>query len=159
VTSFLLAACGSNGGDGAAVDDTAATSSEDVGRGPAEIALDGYPNGVWWDDASSTLYIADDRNNRVLTWTDDAGIGVLGDLPEAASASPGLGQLVMDRSRRDAGSRTTPRRGGCSSRTTMRRERPTRSSSCRSTDARCRRHGNGFLVTVMIRRVGGGMVS
>lgn len=65
-----------------------------VERGPKAIAVDGDPNGLWWDDASSTLYIADDNGNRILTWRDGEGISKLGDLPAAPANGPGLGQLV-----------------------------------------------------------------
>lgn len=79
----------SKGGDDSSAD------SANMNNGASELSLDGYPNGLWWDDASQTLFVADDRNNRVLTWTDADGFVVLGDLPAAAASSPGLGQLVL----------------------------------------------------------------
>lgn len=71
------------------------TRGDDSGEGPTALSLDGYPNGLWWDEASGTLFVADDQNNRVLTWADGDGFGVLGDLPEAAASSPGLRQPVL----------------------------------------------------------------
>ncbi|APR77663.1 Hypothetical protein A7982_03010 [Minicystis rosea] len=65
-----------------------------VDRGPTSIVLDGDPNGLFWDAPTGTLYIADNHNNRVLQWTDAAGIGLVADLPGGAQNSAGLGQLV-----------------------------------------------------------------
>ncbi len=65
-----------------------------VDRGPTAIPLDGDPNGLWWDSAAATLYIADDNNNRVLQWTDEAGVALVAELPAAPQNGPGLGQLV-----------------------------------------------------------------
>ncbi|MEO8877342.1 MAG: hypothetical protein ABI461_17235, partial [Polyangiaceae bacterium] len=64
-------------------------------RGPSTIALDGDANGLLWDDASQTLFIADNDNNRILQYTDAAGISKVADLPPTtASQGPGLGQLA-----------------------------------------------------------------
>ena len=90
LASTLAACAGSTGGPGEDGD-----TADGVNNGATELSLDGYPNGLWWDDASETLFVADDRNNRVLTWTDADSFAVLGDLPAAASSSPGLGQLVL----------------------------------------------------------------
>jgi sugar lactone lactonase YvrE len=60
----------------------------------ASVPLDGDPNGVYWDGASSTLFIADDGNNRVVTYRDGEGISKYADLPAAPANGPGLGQLV-----------------------------------------------------------------
>ncbi|RKH68539.1 hypothetical protein [Corallococcus llansteffanensis] len=64
-----------------------------VERGPKTIAVDGDPNGLWWDADSATLYMADDEHNRVLKYRDGEGISLVADLPPAA-ASPGLGALA-----------------------------------------------------------------
>ena len=65
-------------------------------RGPTTVTLDGDPNGLVWDDAAQTLYIADDDNNRILKYTDADGISNVADLPaESGSQGPGLGQLAM----------------------------------------------------------------
>lgn len=60
----------------------------------ASLAVDGDPNGLYWDSASSTLYVADDANNRILTYTDASGIAVYANLPPASASGPGLGQLI-----------------------------------------------------------------
>jgi hypothetical protein len=64
-----------------------------VDRGPTTITIDGDPNGLWWADGQLT--IADDDNNRLLQWTDAAGIGLVGDLPAAAAQGAGLGQVIV----------------------------------------------------------------
>ena len=60
----------------------------------ASLAIDGDPNGLYWDATSSTLYIADDGNNRILTYTDAAGLVQFANLPAAPASGPGLGQLI-----------------------------------------------------------------
>ena len=65
-----------------------------VDRGPTSIPLDGDANGLFWDAALGTLIIADDDNNRLLTWTDGGGITILADLPPAPPNGAGLGQVV-----------------------------------------------------------------
>lgn len=65
-----------------------------VKRGPEALAIDGDPNGLFWDDGQQTLYIADDNGNRILRWTDAAGFGLVKDLPTASAQGAGLGQLV-----------------------------------------------------------------
>jgi hypothetical protein len=87
-----LNACG--GGEPSQGDDD--DSSQPIDRGPTILAVDGDPNGLWWDAASGTLYLADDNGNRVLQWTDGAGFSLLADLPSTTADSPGLGQLVLD---------------------------------------------------------------
>jgi hypothetical protein len=53
-----------------------------VERGPKSLAItDADPNGLWWNAKTSTLYIADNENDRVMTWTDADGFKVLVDLP------------------------------------------------------------------------------
>ncbi|NOU27724.1 MAG: hypothetical protein HOO96_07460 [Polyangiaceae bacterium] len=58
------------------------------------IALEGDPNGLYWDAGESTLYIADDAHNRILTYRDDTGVAKYADLPAAQAKGPGLGQVV-----------------------------------------------------------------
>ncbi|CAN5397115.1 hypothetical protein BH09MYX1_BH09MYX1_66770 [soil metagenome] len=60
----------------------------------ASLAIDGDPNGLFWDTATDTRYVADDGTNRVLTYTDSAGFTKYADLPTAPANGPGLGQLV-----------------------------------------------------------------
>lgn len=78
--------------------DTATAEVDDSGpvvdRGPTTIPIEGDPNGLWWDDASQTLYLADDNGNRILRWTDAEGLGLVADLPSPSPDGAGLGQLV-----------------------------------------------------------------
>lgn len=64
-----------------------------VDRGPTRLAIEGDANGILWDAAESTLYIADDNNNRILRWTDAASFSLVAELPTAPASGPGLGQL------------------------------------------------------------------
>src|SRR5262245_23956371 len=88
--------CGSNSPSGAKQPTSSDGGSDAavVDRGPTRLPLDGDPNGLWWDASSQTLYIADDNGNRILKWTDAAGLGAASDLPPASADGPGLGQLV-----------------------------------------------------------------
>lgn len=92
----VLAACGSDEGstDTTEVTEVAQEVSPEPDRGPTSIALDGDANGLWWDAASSTLYIADDNGNRVLAWTEGAGTRLVAELPSPSPDGAGLGQLV-----------------------------------------------------------------
>jgi hypothetical protein len=65
-----------------------------VERGPLVLELDGDPNGLWWDANSETLLVTDDRESRILEWSDSRGFGTHAELPEASPAGAGLGQLV-----------------------------------------------------------------
>lgn len=65
-----------------------------IDRGPTVLDIDADPNGLFWDDASQTLLIADDNGNRVLQFTDDASFALVADLPAAPANGAGLGQLV-----------------------------------------------------------------
>ena len=55
------------------------------------LAIEGDPNGLFWDDAASVLYVADDDGNRILRWTDARGFELAAALPQGGS---GLGQVV-----------------------------------------------------------------
>ncbi len=66
-----------------------------VERGPKRLEIDGDSNGLWWDGASQKLFVADDNNNRILTWSDGAGFRFYADLPKVAEGGAGLGQLVL----------------------------------------------------------------
>jgi DNA-binding beta-propeller fold protein YncE len=83
---LFLAACGSS--------NQAPSDAGGVERGPKIVAVEGDPNGLWWDDAEQTLYVADDNGNRVLRWTDEDGFSLVRELPAAAPEGAGLGQLV-----------------------------------------------------------------
>lgn len=71
------------------------------------VALSADPNGLWWDPAGSTLYIADDDGNRILKWTDADGVRPFVALPAAPAEGPGLGQPVVTA----AGTLVVPRFG------------------------------------------------
>jgi sugar lactone lactonase YvrE len=96
----LLAGACTNGttmpGSDAATDAAARADATDSAAVPttASIALDGDPNGLYWNATSNTLYIADNANNRILTYTDAAGVSTYADLPAASASGPGLGQLI-----------------------------------------------------------------
>lgn len=91
LASLLLPACGSTS-DGPSQNPTGGNVSVD--RGPTRIDLDADPNGLFWDAADGTLYIADDNNNRILRWTEEDGIALAAELPAAPPDGPGLGQVV-----------------------------------------------------------------
>jgi len=65
-----------------------------VQRGPLSIATPSTdPNGVFWDASTSTLYIADNENDRVMTWTDAGGLKALVSLPGPTGNE--VGGIVM----------------------------------------------------------------
>jgi hypothetical protein len=69
-------------------------SGPPVERGPKAIAVaNADPNGLYWDANSSTLYIADNLNDAVLTWTDADGFKTLASLPGPTGNE--LGGLVQ----------------------------------------------------------------
>ncbi len=71
-------------------------------RGPVSMAFDpagnGDPLSMVWDDATSILYIADNRNNQIWSWTDAAGFAKLAKVPADPVADDAgrtnLGQIV-----------------------------------------------------------------
>ncbi len=81
----LLVGCGN---------DAQQTPDAGIDRGPTILNIEGDPNGLWWDDASQTLYVADDSGNRLLRWTDDDGFSLVENLTAAPEEGAGLGQLV-----------------------------------------------------------------
>lgn len=92
--ALSLVACG--GGRAS----TAAVPAANVAHGPVSIpfdpAGDGDPSSVAWDEASSTLYVADNQHDRLWSWTDADGFRELAKLP-ADPAAPGrnsVGQIV-----------------------------------------------------------------
>lgn len=119
LAALSLAACGGDGADttgaGGAGGEAGAGGAGGTGgaavvvdRGPTTIALDGDPNGLFWDNSEGVLYIADDNQNRVLRWTDAEGLSVAADLPPGPPDSAGLGQVV----RTADGTLVVPRFGG-----------------------------------------------
>jgi hypothetical protein len=95
---LLLAGCDDTSSAGAETTGAGTTTSSGGAqreRGPAILDMDGDPNGLFWDDESQTLFIAEDNGNRILQWTDDAGFALYADLPAAPADGAGLGQLVL----------------------------------------------------------------
>ncbi|AGC41523.1 hypothetical protein MYSTI_00164 [Myxococcus stipitatus DSM 14675] len=87
LSCLLLCACGdSNPGP--------SKPGTQVERGPRAIPLEGDPNGLFWDAASATLYIADDQNHRLLKYRDGEGVSVAATLPDAPADSTNLGEVV-----------------------------------------------------------------
>lgn len=88
---LALAGCTTSGGS---PNDAGPTDAGTVDRGPRLLAIDGDPNGLWWDDSTRTLYVADDNGNRILRWTDASGFALVKDLPAASPSGAGLGQVI-----------------------------------------------------------------
>jgi hypothetical protein len=59
----------------------------------AAVALPGGANALWWDAASSTLYLTDSNTSALLTWSDAGGLRVETALP-ASPAGVSLGGIV-----------------------------------------------------------------
>lgn len=91
---LLVAVCLSLNLNACASNKQPASGAGDAERGPKVIEVDGDPNGLWWDDAEQVLYVADDNGNRVLRWTDDEGLSLVRELPDASPQGAGLGQLI-----------------------------------------------------------------
>ncbi len=98
--AFAAVSCSSSSTTTASNGTTTTSSATSTGsggapnRGPADLPIDGEPNGLYWDDAKATLLIADDGNNRILSWADGPGFGMVSALPMASANGAGLGQLV-----------------------------------------------------------------
>jgi hypothetical protein len=62
---------------------------------PADVTLSlpGGANALWWDAASSTLYLTDSNTSALATWTDAGGLQVGAALP-AEAAGVSLGGIV-----------------------------------------------------------------
>ncbi len=61
------------------------------GGGPLVLSFDptgnGDPDAIYWDDAKKTLFIADNNNNQIWTWTDASGFTKLAQVPDNAAAT------------------------------------------------------------------------
>jgi hypothetical protein len=67
----------------------------DTIRGPLKLSINGDPNGLWWDSTDKKLYIADEKNQRLIVWSDSKGFGETPlALPPAIANQGGLGQVV-----------------------------------------------------------------
>lgn len=93
-------------GDSSSTSDSATTDSGDAGaitRGPASFDFDpagnGDPISMLWSDVQQTLYIADNKNNQIWSWTDQVGFKKVGKVladPVADDAGrTNLGQIVQ----------------------------------------------------------------
>jgi hypothetical protein len=77
-----------------------AGSSLDVAAGSDKfIAMtEGQPASLWWEASNSTLYIADNQNNQVWSWTEAAGLAKYGTTAATAgeidAGATLVGQLV-----------------------------------------------------------------
>jgi sugar lactone lactonase YvrE len=77
-----------------------AGSSLDVAAGSDKfIAMaEGQPASLWWEASNSTLYIADNQNNQVWSWTEAAGLAKFGTTAATAgeidAGATLVGQLV-----------------------------------------------------------------
>jgi sugar lactone lactonase YvrE len=91
LAALLVLACACSDSSSNPGNDAAAEASVPT---TASISLDGDANGLYWNDATSTLYIADNANNRILSYTDADGVSKFADLPAASASGPGLGQLI-----------------------------------------------------------------
>ena len=60
----------------------------------ADIPLMFQPQGLWWDSATQTLYVANDAQ-QIVRWNEPGnGFSVVVNLPQTAATAGGLGQLV-----------------------------------------------------------------
>lgn len=57
------------------------------------VTLAGGANALWWDAASSTLYLTDNNTDTLVQWTDAGGLQAAGSFPPAA-AGISLGGIV-----------------------------------------------------------------
>lgn len=94
IATLLLAACGDNGNT---VSDAPpkAIDAKDIdaaAAGPMSIPLAGGANDLWWDTASSTLFLTDENTNNLDKYTDANGVQVVGTFPTITG--PNAGGLV-----------------------------------------------------------------
>jgi hypothetical protein len=88
-----LAACGSSSGHGAhAIDVHPNTHSPDAPQ-QTVITLNGGANALWWDAATSTLFLTDNNADALISWTPANGLQTVATLP-AETAGVSLGGIV-----------------------------------------------------------------
>jgi sugar lactone lactonase YvrE len=85
----------------------AGVSDGSINRGPYDLLLQFDPNGLFWDPASSTLYLADEADQKIMKWRDSEGLSMYAQMPQVSANTGGLGQLV----RTADGKLLTPRFG------------------------------------------------
>ncbi len=91
---LLLAACGddhsSNHADAGQQVDALVPPDTGTNYRMQSIELAGGANGLYWDDATQTLFLTDDNANTFLKYTDAGRVQTLAPLPtEAAGSNPG----------------------------------------------------------------------
>jgi sugar lactone lactonase YvrE len=87
VCALALFACGGAKHDAAAPENVKP-------EGVQCIPVDGDPNGLFWDEKSQALLVADAAGNRILKWTEAGGIVPFVALPTAEPGA-GLGQIAQ----------------------------------------------------------------
>jgi DNA-binding beta-propeller fold protein YncE len=98
----LIVSCAESAQHARSTEPRAARAGGGVVRGPASLDFDptgtGAPASVLWDDDTSTLYIADNRNNQLWSWDDRTGFSKLAILPDdpaaTAKGQTNLGQIA-----------------------------------------------------------------
>lgn len=76
---------------------TDAGDAATVNRGPTVIPFSGDPAGLFWEYGThGGLYIADQKSDAIIKWTDAAGFGTTWVLPQPQNAGSTLGQLVRE---------------------------------------------------------------
>lgn len=64
-------------------------------RRTADVPLTFQPEGLWWDSATQTLYIANDGGQQIIRWREDINAFIVAaKLPEIAATAGSLGQLA-----------------------------------------------------------------
>ncbi len=86
-------------------DNDAADILNDQGSIRFEVTAD--PNGIWWDEAESQLYVTDNESNQILAFAEDGTLTPYASLDPAPEAGADVSQLV----RSADGSFWTPRFG------------------------------------------------
>lgn len=94
VVAIALCSCGTPpSGAGGAVRPEAPRAAAPVVPADVTVALPGGANALWWDAASSTLYLTDSNASALMVWTEAGGVRVETALP-AASVGVSLGGIV-----------------------------------------------------------------
>jgi len=82
---------------GSSVDAGDAGDAASVDRGPTVIPFSGDPAGLFWEYGTrGGLYVADQKSDEIIKWTDAAGFGTTWVLPQPQNSGSSLGQLVRE---------------------------------------------------------------
>jgi hypothetical protein len=86
------------GDGGPCVETTSASPDGGVTVGPATLAFDpcgaGSPDALYWDATKQVLYIADDHDGTIWTWTDAAGFQKIAHLPANDAGAMTVGGIT-----------------------------------------------------------------